>query len=152
MVQTGVVQRQQGKMKIATLILGKGGLVNGASGIAGKIVTSQALAMPVTAAATTDFTMSIPAGATLLRATVYTGTAYLAATDAKVSIGVSAGDQSYVAQTTVKAIGVYALTLVAAAAAALLAAPAAPNLFVRITQTGAFSATGAATLVVEYTI
>lgn len=152
MVQTGIMQRWQGKVKAAALILGAGGIINAASGIAGKTVVAQRLAMTVTATANTDFTMSLPTGATLLRATVYTGTAFLAATDAKVSIGVSAGDQTYVAQATIKALGVYALTLVAAASAALLSLPAPVNLFVRITQTGTTSATGAATLVVEYAI
>lgn len=150
---TGIMQRFKGKVKIGTLLLGGGGIVDSASGIAAKTVVAIRLSMMVTAAATTDYAaVAIPANATLLRATVYTGTAFLAATDAKVSIGTSAGDQSYVAQTSIKALGAVALALVAAAAAALLAAPTAPQLFVRITQTGAASATGTATLVLEYLV
>lgn len=117
-------------------------------------VVQATLALPVTAAATTDFTMSLPAGATVLAAQVYTTTAYGAVTDAKISIGVSAGDATYVAQTSVKAAAVVALAFAAGATAAanLLALPTAPNLYVRITQTGGNSATGAATMVVTYIV
>jgi hypothetical protein len=148
---TGFVQRFKGKIAAHEIWLARGGLVDKTSGIFADPVVSIKLAMTVTATANTDYAaVSIPAGATLLRATVYTGTAFLAATDAKISIGTSAGDQTYVAQASVKALGVVSLTLVAAAAAALLSVPAAPQLFVRITQTGTTSATGAATLVLEY--
>jgi hypothetical protein len=148
----GFTDRNKGKAAFAELWLKAGNLVDKLSGIFGSPVVSQRFAMVVTATANTDFpVMSIPLNATLLRATVYTGVAFLAATDAKVSIGTSAGDQSYVAQTSIKAQGIVDLTLVAAAAASLLAAPAAPNLYVRITQTGTTSATGTATLVLEYT-
>ena len=61
--------------------------------------------------------------------------------------------QEYVAQTSVKAAGVVILTFAAtsAAAAAMLSAPnTVPNLFIRITQTGGNSATGAATLVASF--
>lgn len=148
---SGVLQRFQGKIKVAQLILGSGGIVDGASGIAGKAQLSVRVPIAVTATANTDIpAISLPPGATLIGATVYTGTAFLAATDAKIEIGVSAGDASYVAQTSIKSIGVVALTLVAAAAAALASLPAVPNIFVRIVQTGTTSATGAATLVLEY--
>jgi len=150
-MSTGFVQRFKGKVQAASLWLGSGGLVDAASGISGKQDYIQKLSLPVTATANTDFTMSVPTGATLLRATVYTTTGYGATTDAKIEIGSSAGDASYVAQTSIKAVGVVNLTLVAAAAAALLSAPAgSPNLFIRIVQTGTTSATGAATLVLEY--
>lgn len=119
----------------------------------GKTVLSKSISLAVTAATTTDYNLGIPLGATLLRATVYTGTAYGAVTDAKVSIGSTLGGVDYVAQTSVKAIGVVALTLVNAAAASLLSAPALAanvNLYTRITQSGGNSATGAATMVIEY--
>lgn len=146
----GFLQRFQGKIKVAQLWLGSGGIIDAASGIAGQPVVVQKLSLPVTATANTDFTISAPAGKSLLHATVYTGTGYGAATDAKISIGATAGGQDYVAQATIKAVGVYALTLVNAGAAAIGALPATPNLFVRVTQTGTTSATGAATLVLEY--
>lgn len=148
---TGFVQRFKGKIKAHVLYMGSGGIVDSASGIAGKARLSIRVPIAVTATANTDIAaISLPAGATLVAATVYTGTAFLAATDAKIEIGVSAGDASYVALTSIKAIGIVALTLVAAAAAALASLPAVPNIFVRIVQTGTTSATGAATLVLEY--
>lgn len=147
----GILQRFQGQVKIGKLILGSAGIVDPASGIGGKPRLAMRIPITVTATANTDIpAISLPAGATLVSAEVYTGTAFLAATDAKIEIGVSAGDASYVAQTTIKALGVVALTFVAAAAAALLSLPAVPNIFVRIVQTGTTSATGAATLVLEY--
>lgn len=106
----------------------------------------------VTAVANTDLTMSIPAGARVTKATVYTTTAFGAATDATISLGNAAGGAQYVAATSIKAGGVYTLAFVASTAAAsgLLSFPG--TLYIRITQTGAASATGAATLVVEYSI
>ena len=148
---TGFIQRFKGKIKAAEIWLDAGGLYDAHSGIAGSTVVAQRLAMTVTAVATTDFpAMSIPKGATLLRAFVYTGTAFTAGTDCKISIGTSAGDQSYVAQASVAAIGIVELTLVNAAAATLLAAITAPQFFVRLTQSGTATAVGAATLVLEY--
>lgn len=149
-MSNGFLQRFNGKVKIGALWLGTGGITDSHSGIAAQPVTVQKLSLPVTATANTDFTVSVPAGKSLLRATVYTGTAYTAVTDAKIEIGVSAGDASYVAATTIAAIGVHALTLVAAAAAALGSLPATPNLFVRVVQSGGSTAVGAATLVLEY--
>lgn len=146
----GFAQRFLGKIKISHLWLGAGGIIDAASGIGGQPVTVQKISLPVTAVANTDFTASVPAGKTLLRATVYTTTGYGAGTDAKIEIGTSAGDPSYVAATSIKAVGIVALTLVATAAAALAVLPATPNLFIRVVQSGTASATGAATLVLEY--
>lgn len=151
MATTGFVNRIKGKMKAHVLYLGSGGIVDGVSGIAGKAVLSVRIPLAVTAVANTDIAaISLPPGASLVRATVYTTTAFLAATDAKIELGSSAGDNSYVALTSIKALGVVALTLVAAAAAALGTLGAVPNLYARIVQTGTASATGAATLVLEY--
>jgi len=130
-------------------LLGTGGIIDAASGIAGGPVVVQKIALPVGANANTDIPpISVPAGKTLLRASVYTSTAYTGAT-VTIQIGTSAGDASYVAAATIAAIGVHSLALVAAAAAALAALPATPNLFVRIVQTTP-TAVGAATLVLEY--
>ena len=145
----GIMQRFQGSIKTAALLLGGGGIIDAASGIAGGPVVTQKIPLPVGANANTDIgPISVPKGKTLLRASVYTSTAYTGTT-VTIQIGSSAGDASYVAATTIKALGVYALTLVAAAAAALGSLPATPNLFVRIVQTGP-TAVGAATLVLEY--
>jgi hypothetical protein len=146
---TGFTDRFRGKIKAYVIYLGGGGIVDAASGIAGGIVSTQKISLPVTATANTDIpAISLPAGKTLLRASVLTTTAYGAATDCKIEIGTSAGDNTYVAQVSIKAIGVVALTLATAAGLAVLGA--APQLYVRLVQTGAASATGAATLVLEY--
>jgi hypothetical protein len=150
----GFVDRVKGKMKIGALWLGTGGITDAASGISGKVVCAIRLSLPVTAVASTPFTLSLPTGATIVSATVYTSTAYAAATNAFVEIGSAAAGQQYVAQTSIQAAGVVALTFAAtaAAAAAMASLPAGtPNLFVTVVQTGAASATGAATLVIEYT-
>lgn len=114
--------------------------------------TAATLSLPVTATANTDFTMSIPLGAIITSMMVYTTTVYTASTDAKISIGASAGAATYVALTSILAGGVVTLSPVASigCAAALLSAPAVPNLYVRVVQTGTPSAVGAATLVVRY--
>ena len=148
---TGFVNRIKDKIKARTLYMGGGGIADDRSGIAGKALLSLRVPLSVTATANTDIApVSLPPGASLVRATVLTTTAFLAATDAKIEIGSSAGDASYVAQTTIKAVGIAALTLVNAAAATLAALGTAPNLYVRIVQTGTASATGAATLILEY--
>ena len=148
---TGFVTRIKGKIKAHTLYMGAGGIADDKSGIPGKAVLSLRVPLAVTAVANTDIApISLPPGATLLHATVMTTTAFLAATDAKIEIGSSAGDASYVAQTSIKALGMASLTLVNAAAATLASRGATPNLYVRIVQTGTASATGAATLVLEY--
>jgi hypothetical protein len=151
MVQTGFAARPKGKTIAQTLVLGSGGIVDGVTGIASKPLVVARLAMTVTATANTDFTLSVPPGATLFFVKVYTGTAFTAATDAQISIGISAGDASYVAPISIKPVNALTLPLLAAAAAALASAPAgSPNLFIRIVQTGAPSAVGAATLAVFY--
>lgn len=148
---TGFTQRFQGKIKCAQLWIGSGGMVDAKSGIVGKVDYRQFLSLPVTATANTDYTMSLPTGALIMSAVVYTTVAYLAATDMKIQIGNAAADSSYVAATSVKALAVVPLTLANTAAAALASMPAGtPNLFIRMVQTGTASATGAATLVISY--
>lgn len=108
------------------------------------------LALPVTAVASTAFTMTIPTGYIVRGFSVATGTAYGAATDATIAIGNVAAGAQYVAATSIKATGVVALTLVGAGVAALLSMPSGnPNLFITVAQTGAASATGSATLFVD---
>lgn len=153
----GLLQRFQGSVKIARLFLGSSatsGIYDNASGIRMGVGGGIRLSLPVTAVATTDFTMSIPPGAAIDSLIVYTTTAYGAATDAKISVGSTVGGQEYVAQTSIKAGGVVSLSFAAttAAAAAMAVAPAVPNLNVRITQTGAASATGAAVLVASFNL
>ena len=139
--------RQAGK-----LILGAGGIVDAASGIAGRSDYVLKLSLPVTAVTNTDYTLSLPAGATFLSATVYTTTAYTGTTG-NISLGSAAGGAQYVAATDIKAIGIVQLVLVNAAAADLLSMPAvSPNLFVRIAQSTTPTAVGAGVLVVKYAV
>jgi hypothetical protein len=128
-----------------------GGLIDSASGIAGKTDFIQRLSLPVTAVTNTDFTMSVPAGATIESIAVYTTTAYTGTT-ANISIGSAQGGAQYVAATSIASIGIVQLTLVNAAAAALLAMPVGtPNVFIRIAQSTTPTAVGAGMLVINYT-
>jgi hypothetical protein len=112
----------------------------------------QTLSLPVTATANTDYpAVALPPGAINVTYKTYTTTAYTAGTDAKISIGSTAGGVDYVAATTIAAIGVKLHTPVDAAAAVHLA-PAALTFFVRVTQSGTATAVGAATLVFSYSL
>jgi hypothetical protein len=135
----------------ASVGIGAGGLIDSISGISGKNDFVQRISLPVTAVTNTDYTMSVPAGATILTAAVYTTTAYTGTT-ANISIGSAAGGAQYVAATDIHAVGVVQLVLVNAAAAALLSMPAGtPNLFIRIAQSTTPTAVGAGVLVIDYT-
>lgn len=116
------------------------------------IRVTQELSLPVTAVANTDYAAIVfPAGATDLTYRTYTTTAYTAGTDAKISLGSTAGGVDYVAATTIAAIGVKSHTPVDAAAAFHLA-PGALTAFVRVTQSGTATIVGAATLTVSYSV
>lgn len=117
-----------------------------------KVQGVQTQTISVTAVANTDTTVTIPAAAIVSKFIVYTTTAFGAATDATISLGNAAGGAQYVAATSIKAGGVVILTAAASVAAAsgLLSFPG--TLYIRIVQTGAASATGAATLVIEYAV
>lgn len=142
---TGVKQAGQ-------LILGPGGIVDAASGVNGRSDYVLKLSLPVTAVTNTDYTLSLPPGATLVSAAVYTTTAYTGTTG-NISLGSAAAGAQYVAATDIKAIGVVQLVLVNAAAASLLSMPnAAPNLFIRIAQSTTPTAVGAGVLVVNYVV
>lgn len=136
---------------VVTGLTNTGNLKLGSQG--GKVSASQQIALAVTAVTNTDLTATLPAGATIVSMTVYTTTAFTAVTDAMISIGNVAAGAQYVAAVSIKALGVYDLTLVAAAAAALASFPSgSPNLFIRIAQSGGSTAVGAATLVVNYIV
>lgn len=109
------------------------------------------ISLPVTATANTDFVFTPPAGALDVSYTVLTTTGYGAATDAQVSIGSTAGGVDYVAATSIKAVGRVALTPVNAAAAQHLNVGGVP-LNIRVVQSGAASAVGAATLCIGYSL
>src|SRR5438477_8287860 len=147
---TGV--KYAGTDVIQKIQLGSGGIVDGVSGLAGRMDYIQTLALPVTAVANTDFTMSIPPGATLLSAVVYTSVAYTGAT-ATIQIGNAAAGAQYVAAVSIAPIGIVNLTLLAAQTPALSSMPnASPNLFIRIVQTATFTAVGSAKLIINYVV
>lgn len=152
---TGFVQRLKGKVIIPALELGSAGFFDAPSGIKGIADFIIKIPLPVTAAASTAFTVSLPPGGTLLNASVYTYVAYGAVTDCKISLGVSAADNSYLTGGTavsIKALGVYELVLAQPAAAGPAIMPnTSPNLFITVAQTGTASATGSAFLVLNYT-
>jgi hypothetical protein len=106
--------------------------------------------LPVTATANTDFVFALPVGAQDVSFTTFTTTGYGAATDAQISIGKTAGGAEYVAATTIKAVGVKQHTRVDAAAADYVSFPGQLN--VRVAQSGTASATGAASLMVSYSL
>jgi hypothetical protein len=138
-----------GTKQAGTLVLGPGGLVDSASGLAGRMTYTQEISLPVTAVTNTDFVMSIPAGSILHSIMVYTTTAYTGTT-ANLSIGNSAAGAQYVTAVSIASIGIVSLTLLAAQTPAFASMPAVPNLFIRIAQSTTPTAVGAATLLVKY--
>lgn len=114
------------------------------------VSASQTQTISVTATANTDTTVTVPTGARIIGFSVYTTTAFGASTDATIALGNASGGAQYVAATSIKAAGVYNLTLAATAVSGLLSFPG--TLYVRIAQTGTASATGAATLVITYAV
>jgi hypothetical protein len=147
---SGFMQRFQGKIKANQIWIGTGGFFDAISGIKGTTDYIVKIPLPVTAVATTAFTVSLPPGGTLLNASVNTSVAFTGAT-VTIALGVAASDTTIVNATTIKAIGVYQLTLLQPAAAAPAVMPnTSPNLFVTITQ-GTPTAVGTAFLVLNYT-
>ncbi len=114
------------------------------------VSASQTQTLSVTAVASTPLTVTVPVGARITGFIVYTTTAFGAATDVTIALGNAASGAQYVAATSIKAAGVYPLTLAATAVAGLLSFPG--TLYLTIAQTGTASATGAATLVIQYTV
>jgi hypothetical protein len=117
------------------------------------VSASQTQTLSVTAsAAKAQLAVTVPTGARITGIIVYTTTAFGAATDVTIALGnVSTADAAqYVAATSIKAAGVYPLTLAATAVAGLLSFPG--TLYLTIAQTGALSATGAATLAIQYAV
>ena len=106
------------------------------------LIQSQAISLPVTAVASTEFTMALPP-CTILRATTRTTTAYTGAT-ATIQLGSTLGGVDIVAAVSIVSAGVVAHTVVAGAAKF-----AGGTVFVRIAQTTP-TAVGAGVLAVEY--
>ena len=139
-----------GTESAGTFVIGPGGLIDGGSGIAGRQMYVQTLALPVTAVTNTDYTMSLPPGGILHSAKVYTTTAYTGTT-ANISLGSAAAGAQYVTAVSIASVGLVTLTLVASAAAAFLSFPTgSPNLFIRIAQSTTPTAVGAGSLILTY--
>lgn len=148
---TGFQQRFKGKIIASQFWLGSSGFYDASSGIKGITDFVLKVPLPVTAAANTDLVASVPAGGVLLSATVYTTVAFLGSSTVTIALGTAAADASYVNATTIKAIGIFPLTLLQAGAAGPAIMPAAPNVFIRIAQAGTPSATGTAFMLLNYT-
>lgn len=132
-------------------------MIEVASVVAGVVTTrgarlGAAAAMPVLggritltplAQANTDFTLAIPTGITVLRATTITTTAYTGTT-VTLQLGSTAGGTELVAAVSVKAAGTVAHTLVAP-----VVGFGTGTLFARLVQTGATNV-GAGVCVIEY--
>lgn len=144
---TGIMQRFKGRVMAAVLYLGSGGIVDAASGVAGKAQLVVKQVITVTAVANTDFVVPIPPGATILSATTYTDTAFTGTT-VTLQAGSTVGGVDYIAATTIKAAGVFFHTLVASA---FQLASFSGSFNVRVVQTGA-TAVGHATFVIEYSM
>jgi hypothetical protein len=106
-------------------------------------IQSQAIPMPVTAVANTEFTLTLPP-CTIVRAQTVTTTAYTGNT-VTAQLGTTLGGVDIVAATTIKAAGIFAHTVVAAGAKF-----AGGTVFVRVAQTATLTAVGLGTLSVEY--
>lgn len=116
---------------------------------------TQMLALSTTAAsATSAFTVAVPTGCLVKSIDVYTGTAFGASSDVTIAVGNVAAGAQYVAATSIKAAAKVALAFVGAGIAALSNMPAGTpyNLFITLTQTGSNTATGAAMLVVTFSV
>jgi hypothetical protein len=120
----------------------------GATATAGQPMLVRTAAIAVTAATNTDITLTMPKSK-IITLIVFTSTAFGAATDATLQIGSTSTGSEYVAAVSIKAAGKVALTF-ATALAAYPTITEGATLYLRVVQSGTLSATGAATLVVEY--
>ncbi len=115
-----------------------------------------AVPLAVTATANTDFAFALPGGARDVVFRTKTTTAFGAATDAQISVGSTVGGAEHVALVSVKAVGQVVHALVGSGVAGLETVAGAPGtqttFTARIVQTGAASATGAATLFIDYAL
>lgn len=148
---SGFMQRFKGKIQADSLWVGRNGVGDSYSGVRGLTDFMLKVPLTVTAVATTDFTISLPAGGTLMSAQAYTTTQFGAATNANLTLGSTIGGNDFVTAVDIKTVGLRNLTLISGAAALLGILAAAPNVFARITQVGTASATGTAFLLLNYT-
>lgn len=119
-------------------------LVMDSLAVTGAVVTRE-LALPVTAVANTDFTITLPAG-NILSIFERTTTAYGAVTNANLTVGTTVGGGEIVASVDIKAKANRTLTLVDANSD-VITPFAGGTVNIRITQVGGNSAVGAARLI-----
>jgi hypothetical protein len=106
--------------------------------------------------ATTDISMIIPPGVTLLGIQAYTTGSFGASGSVNLTAGTAIGDNAYLTATNIKALGFVNPNWTANAAAAManLASMPGPagvaNFFIRLTQTGTPSSAGSAVIMVDY--
>ncbi len=119
--------------------------IDGQAALTPGSIAARVVSLVPTAAASTDLTVTVPAGH-LLRISERTTVAYTGTT-VTVQVGTTAGGVDVVAATDIKAIASRALTLVDASTAAFTPLPAG-TLYVRIAQTGQ-TGVGAGQLIFE---
>jgi hypothetical protein len=112
---------------------------------AGTGVVARTLSLVPTAALTTDLTLAVPNPVAILRASIFTTTAYTGNT-VTLQLGTTVGGVDLMAAASIKAAGNVFATLVGPANANVVGG----TLFARITQTATATAVGAATLILEY--
>lgn len=117
---------------------------------------SVAIPLTVTAVANTDFNFQLPCAARNVVFRTKTVTAFGAATDAQLQLGKTVGGAEYVAAVSIKAQGEVAHAEVASGIPDLDQVPGSLGMMTtftgRIVQSGAASATGAATLYADYSM
>jgi hypothetical protein len=106
----------------------------------------------VGATGSTDFSLTLLPGSTVIGVTVFTTTAFGASgTAVNLTAGSAVGDAGYIGAQNIKALGVYQLLLNGSLAQIQNSLPnVSPNYFIRLTQLGTPSSTGAVIIIVRY--
>lgn len=131
-------------------------LYNGQAGAVSPVSAGQRVTGTVSGTvATTDISLIIPAGVTVLGIQIFTGTAFGASGSVNLTAGTGIGDNAYLTATNIKAFGVFSPAWNGASNGNLGSMPAGspsgvPNMFLRLTQVGTPSGVGSATIIVDY--
>ncbi len=132
-----------------------GGTINSASTIYmnnDPIQAAQRLTGTVGATGSTDYSLTLLPGSSVIGVTVFTTTGFGASgTAVNLTAGSAAGDTAYISAQNIKALGVYQPLLNGSAAQGQSSLPnVSPNYFMRLTQLGTPSSTGVAKILVRY--
>jgi hypothetical protein len=116
------------------------------------VEAAQRVTGTVGATGSTDFSLILLPGSTVIGVTVFTTTAFGASgTAVNLTAGSAVGDAGYIGAQNIKALGVYQLLLNGSLAQIQNSLPnVSPNYFIRLTQLGTPSNTGAVIIVVRY--